>query len=161
MTKQLKLHGLKDLSRVQKNTIKDFLYMCAEDNLEYYHTGSRLVAKTHWDDVDFVVKVDNIAKYKDQLASEGWSDNDEYKELEKEFESVKKNNINIILTQDQEYFNKWVEASNIVSTYQIKEKDNRIAAFGYVFKRVGFTVKDFQNAITNSKPEFGLIAVPF
>jgi len=161
MTKQLKLHGLKDLSRVQKNTIKDFLYMCAEDNLEYYHTGSRLVAKTHWDDVDFVVKVDNIAKYKDQLGSEGWSDNDEYKELEKEFESVKKNNINIILTQDQEYFNKWVEASNNVSTYQIKEKDNCIPSFGYVFKRNGYTVENFQDAINNKYIDIAAMAAPF
>lgn len=149
MTKQLKLHGLDKLSRVQKNTIKDFLYMCVEDNLEYYHTGSRLVSKTHWDDVDFVVKVDDMVKYRVKLGGEGWHDNDEYKELEKEFESVKKNNINIILTKDQDYFNKWVEASNIVSTYQIKEKTNRIRAFGYVFKREGYTVKDFQNAILN------------
>jgi len=145
---QLPIYGLDKLSRPQKNVVKDLLWMCTEENLEYYHTGSRLVKDIEWDDVDFVVKVDDTEKFKQRLEKEGWGEGGS-DTPEQEFTSYKKYNINIILTQDKEHFSNWIEASNIVSTYQIREKYNRIAAFDYVFKRGRATIKDFQDAIAN------------
>ena len=157
MSKHLPLYGLNKLTRPQKNVIKDVLWMCTEDNLEYYHTGSRLVKDIEWDDTDFVVKVDNVEKYKDILCKEGWEEGGS-RVPEEEFTSFKKCNINIILTQDTDHFDKWVEASNIVSTYQIKSKPNRVKVFGYVFKRSGYNIKDFEDGIQNKEDPFYALA---
>jgi len=156
---QLPLYGLDKLSRPQKNVVKDLLWMCTEDNLEYYHTGSRLVKDIEWGDVDFVVKVDDVEKYKKYLEKEDWEEGGS-DTPEQDFTSYKKLNINIILTSENTFFDNWVAASNIVSTYQIKAKYNRIKVFGYVFKREGFTVTHFEEAISN-KEEDRYHACPF
>lgn len=149
---QLPIYGLDKLSRAQKNTVKDFLFICTEKNYPYSHTGSRLVKDIEWDDVDFLVKVPNLEDFRQEIIKAHWEEGGS-RNAEERMISFKKSNINIIATDNQEFYDNWVEASNIVSGYQTKHKQNRVTIFNYVVDKIG-TAENFKDALDDKEPKY-------
>ncbi len=100
-------------------------------------TGSRETKSgyTEYSDYDFVV-LDESGRLKGDLRKrtetwkEGGSGNDHGEFVSfKSFLPISPAQLNLIITENKDYFNKWVVATDLIRKLDIKEKSQRIAVF--------------------------------
>jgi hypothetical protein len=98
-------------------------------------TGSR-VTKDGWSDAsdwDYVV-FDPDVKLHSKLIGQGWADGTSGGD-DRNFASLRFNDVNLILVKEETQWKKWVIATNMIKALNSKTKDERIGVFDAVFGR--------------------------
>lgn len=94
-------------------------------------------------DKDFVVKVTDLGAAEPALLSKGYKvsvcDREEYDlQAEGGFQTFRKGDINLIVTEDETFFSKFVDATLLAKELNLLKKGDRITLFQYVlYGRIG------------------------
>ena len=103
-----------------------------------YHTGSSAICNPPVldTDIDFIVCAKDEDKLHSFLVKNGFvqsiQDEEEY-DLEGEgFSSYRKENINLIVTVNYEWYLKWTNATILAKKLNLQKKEDRITLFKYV-----------------------------
>ena len=88
-------------------------------------------------DKDFVVKVTDLGAAEPALLSKGYKvsvcDREEYDlQAEGGFQTFRKEDINLIVTEDETFFSKFVDATLLAKELNLLKKEDRITLFQYV-----------------------------
>lgn len=102
-----------------------------------YQTGSSVICNPPVEDtdIDFIICTTNETKLHRLLYIHGFkqSNADEEYDLEEEgFYCYRRNNINLIVTENYDWYLKWVTATKLAKKLNLLEKEQRIALFKYV-----------------------------
>ena len=110
-----------------------------EDILKWRPTGSFYICNPQVlnTDKDYIVLVKDLNTSQPKLQELGYvpsvSDSDEYDlETEGGFMCYRKDDINLIVTEDEKFFDKFWEATCVAKQLNLKEKHDRIYLFKYV-----------------------------
>lgn len=106
----------------------------------WYPTGSYYICSPQVVDTDkdFVVLIDvPMLDFSKALAVAGYKfSGDESYQLgadgDFEFECYRKGDVNLIVTADAVFYNKWIEATELAKNMKLNNKDQRIRLFQYV-----------------------------
>lgn len=100
-----------------------------------YHTCDPPVTDT---DIDFVI-CSNPDRFEDlvvNLEKQGYRqsnlDEEEYELNGEGFYCCRKGNINLIVTENKEFFQKWVEGTQLAKKMNLLKKEDRVTLFQYV-----------------------------
>lgn len=103
-----------------------------------YQTGSSVICNPPVTDtdIDYVIYTNEEDKLDTFLKCEGFEsscqDEEEY-DLESEaFDCYRKGNINLIVTDNYEWYLKWVEATKLAKKLNLLQKEQRITLFKYI-----------------------------
>jgi len=111
---------------------------------KYIRTGSSVICNPPVldTDIDFVIKSKDVDIIKNYLSCElkfnvltGEESEANYEGLNigsEYFYSLKKDNINIMLVQDESFFIKWLNATLLAKKLNLLKKEDRITLFQYV-----------------------------
>lgn len=88
-------------------------------------------------DKDYVVKVTDLGTAEPALLDKGYkvsvSDREEYDlQAEGGFQAFRKEDINLIVTEDETFFSKFVDATLLAKELNLLKKEDRITLFQYV-----------------------------
>lgn len=88
-------------------------------------------------DKDYVVKVTDLGTAEPALLDKGYkvsvSDREEYDlQAEGGFQTFRKEDINLIVTEDETFFSKFVDATLLAKELNLLKKEDRITLFQYV-----------------------------
>ena len=87
-------------------------------------------------DRDYVLLVTNLEAAEKGLAASGYDNTSARGEedygTEKSMQCYRKDNLNLIVTEDKEFFDKWLEATALAKILNLKDKHLRIALFSYI-----------------------------
>lgn len=100
-----------------------------------YHTCNPPVTDT---DIDFII-CSNPGKFGELIESieaQGYKqsnlDQEEYELNGEGFYCCRRDNINLIITENREFFQKWVEGTQLAKKMNLLKKEDRITLFQYV-----------------------------
>jgi hypothetical protein len=105
--------------------------------IEIYPTGSRatLMPPPEFSDYDYVINVVDMHEFC-QLATEthGFTTDshcnpEKYLGAESNFISIRKNDLNLIVTHKNEFYNKFVAATTVARLLNVKTRSDRVALF--------------------------------
>lgn len=83
-------------------------------------------------DIDFLIYSENLHDFLVALSLRGYTlegDLDKYSPNDNEFFSWRKEDINLIVTEDLEFYDKFMTASNLAKEQNLKNKTDRIKLF--------------------------------
>jgi hypothetical protein len=100
-----------------------------------YQTGSSVICSPPVldTDIDFVICTTSYGKLynflKDHEFQRSCVEEEEYDLESEEFECYRKGNINFIVTEDYEWYKKWVFATKVAKKLNLLKKEDRITLF--------------------------------
>lgn len=100
-----------------------------------YQTGSSVICNPPVTDtdIDFIICTTCYEEIKIFLEKNGFniscSDKEEYEVISEGFECYRKDNINLIVTDNYEWYKKWVLATNVAKKLNLLKKEDRITLF--------------------------------
>jgi predicted nucleotidyltransferase len=108
--------------------------------LAYEFVGSRITVAnkelTKDSDRDILILVDKIDNLKYNLTSKDWDLESyiDYTEItpEEQFVSFRKDKVNIIATQSDIFYNRFLIATDLAKLFNLEKRDDRIELFQYV-----------------------------
>lgn len=104
--------------------------------LDYAPTGSNYICTppVKDTDIDYVVYTGDLEWTLDKLTSIGWvqGDTKNYSELVDDFVSMRFDVINLIVTGDFSFYDKWVKATAVAKKLNLLKKQDRIILFDFV-----------------------------
>lgn len=119
------------------NTIGAAQWLQYVDKIQ--RTGSRFICKKHREDADFdfiiLTKVVTQQKWVSLFtgAEWGWRNSKDYPGAKDRFISIKKkidgNEYNLLITDDMDYYNRFVHATFVAKLYNIEDKELRCQLF--------------------------------
>lgn len=100
--------------------------------VSHHRTGSRYICNPPvvGTDDDYVVKTYDKASFLDEASANGWAvhSDDDYPE-DDDFVSVRLGDVNLIVTEQDEFYGRFVTATNIARAMNLTNKDDRISLF--------------------------------
>lgn len=129
---------------VFEKCINEYVNIPEKSYEKYIRTGSSVICNPPVldTDIDFVIKSKDVDILKDYLTRElrfnvmsGEESETNYEGLNngsEYFYSLKKDNINIMLVQDESFFIKWLNATLLAKKLNLLKKEDRITLFQYV-----------------------------
>jgi len=129
---------------VFEKCINNYVNIPEKSYEKYIRTGSSVICNPPVldTDIDFVIKSKDVDILKDYLTRElrfnvmsGEESETNYEGLNngsEYFYSLKKDNINIMLVQDESFFIKWLNATLLAKKLNLLKKEDRITLFQYV-----------------------------
>lgn len=100
-----------------------------------YQTGSSVICNPPVEDtdIDFIICATSEAKLDQFLTVNGFklsnASEEEYDLEEEGFSSYRKGNINLIVTENYEWYKKWVLATKVAKKLNLLKKEDRIILF--------------------------------
>lgn len=89
-------------------------------------------------DIDFVIYTKNFDRLLEWLMKEGFKqtskDGYDINDESVFFCCFRKNEVNLIVVVDKEFFNKWVEATILAIRLNLRSKEQRVELFRYFFE---------------------------
>ena len=103
--------------------------------LEFEYVGSRVTCNPPPTDTDedILILTDKLYRLVEDCKAQGYRGGEVYFTAEaksaSDFISLRKGNINLIVTEDRKWFNRFMAASHVCKTLNIMEKHRRILVF--------------------------------
>ncbi len=103
-----------------------------------YQTGSSVICNPPVmdTDIDFIICTGKVIKLHEFLLRNGFlqscADEEEYDIESEGFECYRKDNINLIVTTNYEWYLKWVVATKLAKKLNLLKKEDRITLFKFV-----------------------------
>ena len=106
-----------------------------------YQTGSSVICNPPVEDtdIDFIICTFQYKELNIFLNENGFTqscqDNEEYDMESEGFSCYRKDNINLIVTESKDWFNKWVLATKLAKRLNLLKKEDRIVLFKAILYR--------------------------
>ena len=126
--------------------------------------GSRSIdgAATRTSHIDYVV----LDKSVDRHTFAYWLERNSFEkggsEVEgEEFKSYKKDNVNFIVTQSEDFYKKFLSANIVAQVHKVRDKDDRITIFDHIIGRRTHEKEKYDYILANGNSRGYIEAVPF
>lgn len=105
-----------------------------------FRTGSSVICNPPVVDTDedYMFLTEDVDKFKEHLVKNGWDvcGAEEYPTNEDSYNwvALRKGKLNYLLTSDDEYYDKFREATHLATKLNLLQKEQRVALFHYVIE---------------------------
>lgn len=129
---------LQDMTLSEKSTIANIMFSVVMSGGRVAPTGSRIIGHHNpgESDFDFIITTPRVYQLKDWFLREasGWSDTGSaaYQDRGDTFTSLRKGRLNVILMNDVQGFDRWLQATDLCISLGVQTKQERVAVFDYV-----------------------------